>query len=112
MRYTSSALPPLFASCQGEWKAPSRVGPKPLLADAVADLLPREFLNRPKMGFTLPFEKWLQGSLRCEVGSVLESPGGGMNAPAVGEVWHRFFREAARRGMVEALGVVCVVEVV
>src|SRR6185437_1639309 len=55
-------------SLPGEWKAPSRVGPKPLLADAVADLLPREFLNRPKMGFTLPFEKWLQGCLRAEVG--------------------------------------------
>ena len=74
----------------GEWKAPSRVGPKPLLADAVADLLPREFLSRPKMGFTLPFEKWLQGKLRREVASVLESPIRGLNAQAVGEVWRTF----------------------
>lgn len=80
-------------SLPGEWKAPSRVGPKPLLADAVADLLPREFLNRPKMGFTLPFEKWLQGSLRGEVGSVLESPECGMNAPAVRDVWRRFLEK-------------------
>jgi asparagine synthase (glutamine-hydrolysing) len=80
-------------SLPGEWKAPSRVGPKPLLADAVADLLPREFLNRPKMGFTLPFEKWLQGSLRGEVGSVLESPEYGMNAPAVRDVWRRFLEK-------------------
>jgi asparagine synthase (glutamine-hydrolysing) len=74
----------------GEWKAPSQVGPKPLLADAVSDLLPREFLNRPKMGFTLPFEKWLQGKLRREVASVLENPGCGLTAQAVGEVWRRF----------------------
>ena len=80
-------------SLPGEWKAPSRVGPKPLLADAVADLLPREFFNRPKMGFTLPFEKWLQGSLRGEVGSVLESPEYGMNAPAVRDVWRRFLEK-------------------
>jgi asparagine synthase (glutamine-hydrolysing) len=80
-------------SLPGEWKAPSRVGPKPLLADAVGDLLPREFLNRPKMGFTLPFEKWLQGKLRGEVGSVLESSDHGMNAEAVGEVWRRFLEK-------------------
>jgi len=80
-------------SLPGEWKAPSRVGPKPLLADAVSDLLPREFLNRPKMGFTLPFEKWLQGSLRGEVGSVLQSPGSGLKAQAVGEVWRRFLEK-------------------
>ncbi len=77
-------------SLPGEWKAPSRVGPKPLLADAVGDLLPREFLNRPKMGFTLPFEKWLRGKLRQEVASVLENPGCGLNAPAVGEIWGNF----------------------
>jgi asparagine synthase (glutamine-hydrolysing) len=77
-------------SLPGEWKAPSRVGPKPLLADTVGDLLPREFLNRPKMGFTLPFEKWLQGSLRGEVGSVLEMTGRGLDVQAIREVWRRF----------------------
>jgi asparagine synthase (glutamine-hydrolysing) len=77
----------------GEWKAPSRVGPKPLLADAMADLLPGEFLNRPKMGFTLPFEKWLQKKLRHEVASVLENPGCGLNAHAVREVWERFLEK-------------------
>jgi asparagine synthase (glutamine-hydrolysing) len=80
-------------SLPGEWKAPSRVGPKPLLADAVGSLLPREFLQRPKMGFTLPFEKWLQGRLRGEVGSVLERPGGGLNREAVREVWRRFLEK-------------------
>lgn len=33
---------------------------KPLLIEATRDLLPQEIFNRPKMGFTFPFEKWLQ----------------------------------------------------
>lgn len=85
-------------SLPGEWKAPSRVGPKPLLADAMADLLPREFLNRPKMGFTLPFEKWLLGKLRSEVGSVLERLTLGLNAQAVGDVWRRFLEKPSAMG--------------
>lgn len=42
--------------------------PKPLLLDALGDLLPEEIWKRPKMGFTLPFERWMRGALRpfCE----------------------------------------------
>ena len=80
-------------SLPGEWKAPSRVDAKPLLADAISDLLPREFLNRPKMGFTLPFEKWLQGKLRDEVASVLEGSAHGLNAQAVREIWCDFLNK-------------------
>ena len=32
---------------------------KPLLAEAVRNLLPEEIFTRPKMGFTFPFQKWL-----------------------------------------------------
>src|SRR6185503_4233241 len=59
-------------SLPGEWKIAGPRGPKPLLADAVSDLLPREFMARPKMGFTLPFERWMQGNLRRDLASVLE----------------------------------------
>lgn len=34
---------------------------KPLLIEAVKDLLPQEIFTRPKMGFTFPFQKWLAG---------------------------------------------------
>ena len=34
--------------------------PKPLLLEALGDSLPREIWDRPKMGFTLPFEPWLR----------------------------------------------------
>jgi asparagine synthase (glutamine-hydrolysing) len=80
-------------SLPGEWKAPLGSGPKPMLAKAVADLLPKEFLHRPKMGFTLPFESWLQGKLRGEVASVLERSSVGLNARAVAEVWRRFLEK-------------------
>ncbi|MCA1763896.1 MAG: asparagine synthase (glutamine-hydrolyzing) [Flavobacteriales bacterium] len=42
--------------------------PKKLLVDAMGDLLPSEIVNRPKMGFTFPWEKWMKGELRdfCE----------------------------------------------
>lgn len=38
--------------------------PKELLVDALGDLLPPEIVHRPKMGFTLPFEKWMKHELR------------------------------------------------
>lgn len=80
-------------SLPGEWKL--RPGaPKSLLADAVSDLLPRDFLARPKMGFTLPFEKWLQQDLRSEVSSVLFDTQtlstAGLAVKAVGTVWNNF----------------------
>ena len=83
-------------SLPGEWKldqARTDV-PKPLLADAVADLLPRDFLARRKMGFTLPFEKWMQGRMRTEIASVFEVEGqladAGLVPKGVRAVWQRF----------------------
>ena len=35
---------------------------KALLVESTRDLLPREIFSRPKMGFTFPFQKWLQNS--------------------------------------------------
>ena len=42
--------------------------PKGLLVEALGDLLPEEIVNRPKMGFTLPYEQWMRQELRefCE----------------------------------------------
>jgi asparagine synthase (glutamine-hydrolysing) len=83
-------------SLPGEWKM-GQNGPKPLLADALSDLLPREFMARPKMGFTLPFEKWLKGKLRAEVASVLEDAdrlsASGLNSGGVGKLWSSFLQK-------------------
>jgi asparagine synthase (glutamine-hydrolysing) len=87
-------------SLPGEWKLGNGHAnggadvPKPLLADAVADLLPRDFLARRKMGFTLPFEKWMQGRLRTEISSVFadekQLADAGLLANGVSAVWRRF----------------------
>ena len=85
-------------SLPGEWKLNKRSeGSKPLLADALSDLLPRDFLARRKMGFTLPFEKWLQQNLRDEVSSLLMDQrrvsATSLNAGAAASVWNSFLQK-------------------
>jgi asparagine synthase (glutamine-hydrolysing) len=85
-------------SLPGEWKLDRRNAgtPKPLLADALADLLPRDFLQRRKMGFTLPFEKWMQGRLRPEITSVFQDGDllrqAGLAADQTRDLWRQFLR--------------------
>ena len=83
-------------SLPGDWKLRNG-NAKPLLADALNDLLPRDFLARPKMGFTLPFEKWLQQNLRREVSSVLEDPNSltapALTSEAVRNIWRDFLEK-------------------
>jgi asparagine synthase (glutamine-hydrolysing) len=38
--------------------------PKNLLVESLGTLLPPELVNRPKMGFVLPWEKWLKAELK------------------------------------------------
>jgi len=85
-------------SLPGKWKlnGQTKSVPKPLLADALDDLLPQEFLKRPKMGFTLPFVKWMTSELRTEVSAVLGNKSGlaqaGINHAPVQTVWQRFLQ--------------------
>ena len=85
-------------SLPGEWKLDRNRGlvPKPLLADALAGLLPREFLARRKMGFTLPFEKWMQHRMRAEISSVFadakQLAAVGLIGDGVRDVWRRFLQ--------------------
>ena len=89
-------------SLPGEWKLREGSGPKPLLVDAMSDLLPREFMGRPKMGFTLPFEKWMQGKLRDEISAVMDDAQRlslvGLNAEIVRRVWKRFLQAPSAVG--------------
>ena len=93
--FVDTKLVDFVLSLPGQWKVSEQNSvPKPLLADAVADLLPRDFLARPKMGFTLPFEKWLQRNLRTEVSSVLRDSSrmsiSRLDPNAVEKVWDDF----------------------
>jgi asparagine synthase (glutamine-hydrolysing) len=94
--FVDTKLVDYVLSLPGGWKL-DHGRPKPLLADALADLLPRDFLARPKMGFTLPFEKWLQQNLRTEVSSVLEDAcmlsAPALNSGAVRKLWHNFLQK-------------------
>jgi asparagine synthase (glutamine-hydrolysing) len=62
-------------SLPGEWKADGH-RPKPLLLDALGDLLPEEVRRRPKMGFTLPFDRWMHSALQADLDRTFNSNGG------------------------------------
>jgi asparagine synthase (glutamine-hydrolysing) len=84
------------ASLPGEWKTHNPAAPKSLLVDALDGLLPPEIVNRPKMGFALPFSHWLRGTLREDAEQVLLDPGSGgalnglLDRGAVEKTWKRF----------------------
>jgi len=40
---------------------------KRILKDIAYKYIPRELLNRPKVGFTVPLDKWMRGSLRSQL---------------------------------------------
>jgi asparagine synthase (glutamine-hydrolysing) len=68
--------------------------PKSLLVESLGGLLPAEVVNRPKRGFTLPFEPWMRGALRrfCEERLNTERVAArGIFEPAeVGRLWRTF----------------------
>lgn len=47
--------------------------PKQLLVDSLQGLLPNEIINRPKMGFVLPYAKWMKNELKEFVDSGLNA---------------------------------------
>jgi asparagine synthase (glutamine-hydrolysing) len=77
----------------GSWKMQGN-GPKPLLLEALNGLLPELVWNRPKMGFSFPFERWMGSALKPDIDAAL-GPGGCLNSlgfevPVVRSVWDRF----------------------
>jgi asparagine synthase (glutamine-hydrolysing) len=67
--------------------------PKRLLLANLGVELPGDIVNRPKRGFTLPFERWLRGEMRPVVEDELLKSNWdqtSINASAVREVWNRF----------------------
>lgn len=71
--------------------------PKSLLLASLGVELPREIVNRPKRGFTLPFERWLRGEMRPMVEDALlksDWDRTSINPGAVREVWDRFLAGA------------------
>lgn len=68
---------------------------KPLLVDAVGDLIPKSISRRAKMGFTFPWDKWMRGELRDFCGDHIQTLGNrpGFNSYALNKLWNDFLRE-------------------
>jgi asparagine synthase (glutamine-hydrolysing) len=67
--------------------------PKPLLLKNLGVELPPEIVNRPKRGFTLPFEHWLRGEMKSMVENALATESATQNfvhPAAMRAVWNRF----------------------
>ena len=67
--------------------------PKSLLLASLGVDLPPQIVNRPKRGFTLPFERWLRREMRRVVEDVLLKSNWdqtALSASAVQAVWNRF----------------------
>ena len=47
---------------------------KVVLKTAFADLIPREILTRPKLGFGVPLDRWFRGPLRDHLSAILLDP--------------------------------------
>jgi asparagine synthase (glutamine-hydrolysing) len=74
----------------GAWKM-DKARPKPLLLDALGDLVPDFIWRRPKMGFTLPFRKWMGSALKDSIDTALKSTAAsGIHAAAANKIWSRF----------------------
>jgi asparagine synthase (glutamine-hydrolysing) len=79
----------------GRWKLNGT--PKGLLVGALGGSLPEEIVNRPKRGFTLPFEHWMRQEMRSEIEPVLTMKSisrgplnGLLDASKVERVWKDF----------------------
>ena len=99
--FVDSEIVSYVLSLPGEWKV-SGSRPKPLLADALTELLPGKVIERSKMGFTLPFEKWMQSGLRQEISGVFDDDErlkrSGLASGGARSVWQNFLRSPASVG--------------
>lgn len=73
---------------------------KPVMVEALRDLLPPEVWDRPKQGFTLPFERWLRSSMYEEIDSLMQPTNlraAGFAAAPARKIWTDF--QARRSGV-------------
>jgi asparagine synthase (glutamine-hydrolysing) len=75
-----------------QFKYPS--SPKKLLVEAVQDLIPSAIVNRPKMGFVFPWDKWLKNELLSTSEEAIQnlSDLSMLNADHVQSLWKSFLK--------------------
>lgn len=74
------------------------ISPKKLLVDSMGDLLPSEIVNRPKMGFTLPWKHWMKNELKsfCEARLVSLSKRTYFEEKELMKLWSLFLKDDKR----------------
>jgi len=74
--------------------------PKPLLLNAMGDMLPKEIYMRPKMGFVFPWEIWMRNQLRSQIEELLygfpENNAIGLNMKNCRNLWQMFLRNSSK----------------
>lgn len=67
-------------------------------AQALSPLLDRRIQERPKRGFTLPLEQWMQGELRASIEACLSALPAPLSSSAALALWRRFLAGPASIG--------------
>lgn len=72
--------------------------PKRLLVEALGDLLPKEIVDRPKMGFTLPWARWMKEDLSTFCVDRLKTLGERppFRPEGIASLWERFLADDPR----------------
>jgi asparagine synthase (glutamine-hydrolysing) len=104
LEYASRLPPPLKAR---------GLSLKRVLKAAVADIVPKEILHRPKRGFGVPLDRWFREDLRGYAGSTIGAPDARVKEHLVGAVVDRLIAEhdARTRDHGEALWTLLSLEV-
>lgn len=68
--------------------------PKELLVESMEGILPREIVDRPKMGFTFPWAVWMKGELKtfCEMGLESVKNISAFDEKMIDKVWAMFLQ--------------------
>ena len=79
-------------SVNDEYKYPHT--PKKLLTDSLGDLLPDDIVNRPKMGFVLPWHYWLKNEMKSFCHKNIESIEAKnlFEKGSIADLWKRFLK--------------------
>jgi asparagine synthase (glutamine-hydrolysing) len=79
-----------------EFKTP--YSPKKLFVDSMGELIPSEIVNRPKMGFVFPWDKWMRNELKvfCEERIISLSKRNIFNSENLIQHWNQFLKNDKR----------------
>lgn len=86
--------------------------PKKLLTDALAEELPMEIINRPKMGFSFPWDIWLRNDLKSFVEHQLVKAKqfDFLNEPAIQASWQQYIQGNKNIKWYQIWNLVCLID--